>query len=129
MWVDGQLPGRGHCGDAQELGDAAALGEVRLQNLNDPVLDDASELEASVVILAGGQGHAAEGGGNRIASMVVGGERLFEPAHVVRLQSRHHLPHVSDVISGIGIDEDRQLIAKRLTHRGNAFEIAGRRVA
>ena len=60
--------------------------------------------------------------------MVVSGERLFEPAHVVRLQSRHHLPHVGDVVPGVGIDEDRQLIAKRLTHRRNALEVGGRRV-
>ena len=128
MRVDGQLPGRGHRSDAEQLGDAAALREVRLQDPDNPILDHAHELETSVVILAGRQRYAAERGSDRIAAMIVSGKRLFEPAHVVGLQSRHHLLRIGERISCIGINENRQLISERLAHGGNALEIAGRRV-
>ena len=39
----------------------------------DAIVDDARELEARVVVLAGGERHAPERGRERVAAMVVGG--------------------------------------------------------
>ena len=47
-------------GDAQRLGDAAGLREIRLQDGDRAVLDHAVELEARVMVLARGERHAAE---------------------------------------------------------------------
>src|SRR4029077_19448880 len=58
--VDRQLPHRGGGRDALPLGYAAALGEIGLQDGDVAVLDHAMELEAGVVVLAGGQRRAAK---------------------------------------------------------------------
>src|SRR5712692_646186 len=84
MWVDGQLPRGGEGRDAQPFRDAPRLGEIGLQDGDHAVLDDAGELEARVVVLARGQGHAGHGGRLRIAPVIVGRKRLLEPADGVR---------------------------------------------
>src|SRR5712692_8460674 len=121
--VDGKLPGRSQGRDAQRFRDPAGLGEIGLQDGDHTVLDDAGELEARVVVLAGGQGHAGEGGRLRIAPVIVGRKGLFEPADSMSLQSRHGLARIRHGVAGIGVGENGQPLSEGLAHRRHALEV------
>src|SRR5262245_44330592 len=127
--MDGQLPRAGQRGDAETLRDAARLREIRLEDGDDAILDDARELEAGVVILPRGQGQAAEAPCLSIARVVVRGEGLLQPADAVGIEAGHGAPGIDDGVTGVGVGEDDHVVAEGLAHGGHAFEVSRRRVA
>ena len=127
--MDRQLPRRGQGGDAQRFGDAATLGEVRLQNRDRAVLDHPVELEARVVVLAGGERRAAEAARLAIAAVVVSWEGLFEPANAELVHRWHHAARVIHLVANVRVSEEHQIIAERLAHGAHALDVFRGRIA
>ena len=122
--MDGQLPRRGERGDAQRLGDAAGLGEVRLQDGDRAVLQHPVEFEASVVVLAGGERRAPVGACLTVAAVVVRRKRLLEPADAQLVHRGHHVAHIVQAIADIGVGENRESVAEFLARRAHPFDVA-----
>ena len=83
------------------------------QTRDDPVLQQAGELEAREVVLAGRERRAAEAAGLRVAEVVMRGEGLLEPADAQRVHRRHDAPHIVDPVPGIGVGQDGELRRRR----------------
>ena len=50
-------------------------------------------------------------------------ERLLEPADVELVHRRHHLAHVGHRIAGVGVGQDRDIVAEAAAHRRHARDV------
>ena len=87
------------------------------------VLDQPGELETGEMIFAGGERHGAELAPPLIGTVVLGRERLFQPADPQFLIGRHHPTDVVEPVAGVGVDQDLDLVADSLAHRGGPGDV------
>ena len=126
MRIERQLPGRSHRRNSHSFGDAAGLRQVRLHETDGAILDQAGELEAGVVVLAGRERRRAERRAGLVGTIVLRRERFFEPADPEFVIGRHYPAHVVDGVAGIGVDKDLDCLADRFAHGRGTGDIVAR---
>ena len=104
----------------------AAARDIGLLHVDRAGSQHAPEVEHVVAILAGGDVHA---GGGAVAHQpqaveVIGGDRLFEPAHAVFIGENFRLPEgLLSRVRAIGIDVQFRRRPDRLASHSHAFHI------
>ncbi len=119
-----QFPARRERRNPQGFGDAARLGEIRLQNGDCTVFDHAIELEARVVVFTGRERQPPVAGGLPVRHVVMRGKRFFEPADFQFIERRHCCTGIGDRITGIRVGKDHKFIAEGFSHRRDALDVA-----
>ena len=122
--MDGQLPGGGERRNAQRIGNAARLGQIRLQDRNGAVLQHPIEFEARVMVFAGGKGRAAVGARLAVTPVVMRRKRLLKPADAELVHRRHYPTHIVETVADVGVGEDDERIAEFVAHRAQALDVA-----
>ena len=107
----------GIAGYAQELGDAAATGDVRLEHVDVPALGQLAEAGQRGVLFAGRDVDVDRIRQFGVGVQLIGQEWLFQPEDAELLQLARHADRGVRVlaVAEAGIDEDVDVVARGLT--------------
>src|SRR5919202_4826639 len=122
VWRDRDVVGFGHRRDLADFRDAASMGEIRLDDVDKPILQDLLEIPAREQTLAGRDRYRRMSRNLTQRLVVLRQDRLLDEEQVEGFELlRHHLGH-GFVQPAVEIHPDTNAAANCLARRGDAFD-------
>jgi len=126
MGRDRELVRGGEAADLERLAEAVGAAEIGHQVAGGASLDEVTELEARVVVLAGGHRDVDAAGHLRAGGQVVGQHRLLVP-HEVQVFQEPRLAKVAEHVELlVDVHHEPDPVAHRLLHRQHALPVGPR---
>ena len=126
MRREGQLVGGGEMADPKRLAEAVGAADVGHEKAGCPPLDEIAELEARLMVLAGGDRDADRAGDLGAGSDIVGEHRLLEPNEIEVLEERRLAYCPKYVEPLIDVHHETDAVAQGLAYGLDALTIYAR---